>query len=129
MQQQITATAREGLAPVFGSSSFTPDTAARPLNEEAYDLYLHSIAVPGDPVPNKKAIAMLERAVGLDPNYAPAWRALALRYYYEARYAAGGEALIKRCDAAAERARALDPNFILAGTLLGSFNFLNLVSY
>ena len=118
MQQQITATAREGLAPVFGSSSFTADTAARPLNEEAYDLYLHSIAVPGDPVPNKRGIAMLERAVGLDPNYAPAWRALALRYYYEARYAAGGEALIKRCDAAAERARALDPNFILAGTLL-----------
>src|SRR5207244_9491521 len=30
MQQQITATAREGLAPVFGSSSFTADTAARP---------------------------------------------------------------------------------------------------
>ena len=118
MQQQITATAREGLAPVFGSSSFTADTAARPLNEEAYDLYLHSIPVPGDSVPNKRGIAMLERAVGLDPNYAPAWRALALRYYYEARYAAGGEALIKRCDAAAERARALDPNFILAGTLL-----------
>jgi DNA-binding winged helix-turn-helix (wHTH) protein/serine/threonine protein kinase len=118
MQQQITAAAREGLAPVFGSSSFTVDTAARPQNEEAYDLYLHSIAVPSDPVPNKRGIAVLERAVGLDPNYAPAWRALALRYYYEARYAAGGEALIKRCDAAAERARALDPNFILAGTLL-----------
>jgi DNA-binding winged helix-turn-helix (wHTH) protein/serine/threonine protein kinase len=117
MQQEITATAREGLAPVFGSSSFT-GTTARPQNEEAYDLYLHSIAVPGDPVPNQKAIAMLERAVGLDPNYAPAWRALALRYYYEARYAAGGEAMIKRCDAAAERARALDQNFILADTLL-----------
>jgi DNA-binding winged helix-turn-helix (wHTH) protein/serine/threonine protein kinase len=118
MQQQITATAREGLAPVFGSSSFTADTAARPQNEEAYDLYLHSIPVPGDPVPNKRGIAMLERAVGLDPNYAPAWRALALRYYYEARYAAGGEAMMKRCDAAAGRARALDPNFIPAGTLL-----------
>jgi hypothetical protein len=118
MQQRITATAREGLAPVFGSSSFTADTAARPQNEEAYDLYLHSIAVPGDPVPNQKAIAMLERAVGLDPNYAPAWRALALRYYYEARYAAGGEAMMKRCDAAAGRARALDPDFIPAGALL-----------
>jgi DNA-binding winged helix-turn-helix (wHTH) protein/serine/threonine protein kinase/Flp pilus assembly protein TadD len=118
MRQQITATAREGLAPVFGSSSFAPDTAARPQNEEAYNLYLHSIAVPGDPVPNKRGIAMLERALGLDPNYAPAWRALALRYYYEARYAAGGEAMIKRCDAAAGRARALDPNFILASTLL-----------
>jgi len=118
MQQQITATAREGLAPVFGSSSFAADTAARPQNEEAYDLYLHSIPVPGDPVPNKRGIAMLERAVGLDPNYAPAWRALALRYYYEARYAAGGEAMMKRCDAAAGRARALDPNFIPAGALL-----------
>jgi TolB-like protein len=118
MQQQITATAREGLAPVFGSSSFTADTAARPQNEEAYDLYLHSIAVPGDPIPNQKAIAMLERAVGLDPNYAPAWRALAMRYYYAARYAAGGEAMMKRCEAAARRARALDPNFILADTLL-----------
>src|SRR5438034_7651190 len=39
MQQEITATAREGLAPVFGSSSFT-GTTARPQNEEAYDLYL-----------------------------------------------------------------------------------------
>ena len=31
-----------------------------------------------------RAIAMLERSVGLDPDYAPAWAALSLRYYYQA---------------------------------------------
>ncbi len=118
MQRQIIATTREGLAPVLGSSPFTADTAARPQNEEAYNLYLHSIGVLSDPVPNTEAIAMLERAVALDPNYAPAWHALALRYYYEATYSAGGAASMKRSEAAAERARTLDPNFILADTLL-----------
>jgi DNA-binding winged helix-turn-helix (wHTH) protein/serine/threonine protein kinase len=118
LHRQIIGTTREGLAPVLGSSSFTADTAARPQNEEAYNLYLHSIAAPSDPVPNKKAIAMLETAVALDPNYAPAWRALALRYYYDSHYAGGGATMMTRCEAAAERARALDPNFILADTLL-----------
>ena len=55
-----------------------------PKNEEAYDLYLRSIALPHDPLPNKDAIAMLERAVGMDPTYGPAWDALGYRYYYDA---------------------------------------------
>ncbi len=114
MQEQIAASARGGIAPALGSSAFTSDTAARPQNEEAYDLYLRSAAVANDPIPNKQAIAMLQRAVGLDPKYAPAWRALAQRYYYESRYSAGGEDMMQRSDAAAERALVLDPNFILA---------------
>src|SRR6266404_5073282 len=32
MQRQVIATAREGLAPALGSTSFTTDTAARPQN-------------------------------------------------------------------------------------------------
>ncbi len=115
MQEQIAARARGGLAPVLGSSAFTTDAAAGPKNEEAYDLYLRSAAVPNDSQPNKQAIAMLERAVGLDSTYAPAWAALALRYYVDSAYAGGGEAVMKRSDAAAERALALDPNFIAAG--------------
>ena len=117
-RRAIIATAREGLAPVLGSSSFTAHTAARPQNEEAYELYLHSIAVPADPGPNKEAMAMLERAVALDTNYAPAWRALGWRYYYDAHYSNGGPPMIKRAEAAEERARAMDPNLILAETLL-----------
>jgi TolB-like protein len=118
MRRQVISTTREGLAPALGSSSFTADTAARPQNEEAYSLYLHSIGVLSDAVPNNKATGMLERAVALDPKYAPAWRALALRYYYEAHYSAQGPAMMKRSVAAAERARTLDPNFIQADTLL-----------
>ncbi len=116
MQEQIAARARGGLAPVLGSSAFTTDAAARPKNEEAYDLYLRSAAVPNDSQPNKEAIGMLERAVGLDSSYAPAWAALALRYYIDSQYAGGGEG--KRSDAAAERALALDPNFVAAGAQL-----------
>lgn len=118
MQRQVTATAREGLAPVLGSSSFAADSAARPQNEEAYDLYLRSIALSGENVPNQKGITMLERAVELDPKYAPAWYALALRYYYKSQYAGGGEAIMQRSEDADERARALDPDSILAGALL-----------
>jgi len=33
-------------------------------------LFLRSATVPHDPSPNKEAIKMLERAVGLDPTYA-----------------------------------------------------------
>ena len=75
-------------------------------------MYLRSIAVPHDVAPNKDAIAMLERAVGIDPSYAPAWAALGRRYYYDASFGDGGEQMLKRSDSAVERAVALDPNLI-----------------
>jgi serine/threonine protein kinase len=118
MQEQIAARARGSIAPVLGSSAFVTDTAARPKNEEAYDLYLRSAAVPRDPAPNKHAIDMLERAVGLDSTYPPAWAALGDRYYFDSAYAGGGEAMWKRSVAANERALALDPNLIVASARL-----------
>jgi len=114
MREQITSRVRQGLVPVLGGSSAPGEAGTRPKSEEAYDLYLRSIAVPHDVAPNKDAIAMLERAVGIDPSYAPAWDALGLRYYLEATYAEGGEQMLKRSDSAFERALALDPNLILA---------------
>jgi hypothetical protein len=90
------------------------EAGTHPKSEEAYDLYLRSIAVPHDPLPNKDAIAMLERAVGLDPTYAPAWGSLGIRYHYDAAYANGGEAVFQRSTAALQRATTLDPNFIVA---------------
>ena len=73
MRSQITAKVRQGLVPALGAGTDSAEAGTHPKNEEAYDLYLRSIALPHDPLPNKDAIAMLERAVGLDPNYAPAW--------------------------------------------------------
>jgi serine/threonine protein kinase len=114
MRSQITAKVRQRLVPALGVGGDSGDAGTRPKNEEAYDLYLRSIAVPHDPAPNKDAIAMLERAVGLDPSYAPAWGSLGLRYHYDAAYSNGGPEMLKRSDTALERAISLDPNYIAA---------------
>jgi hypothetical protein len=112
MRGQITAKVRQGLAPALGGGTNSSEGATRPKNEEAYDLYLRSIALPHDPLPNKDAIAMLERAVGLDPAYAPAWDALGVRYHYDSAYANGGDAAFQRGLTAFSRALSLDPDYI-----------------
>jgi TolB-like protein len=118
MRSQITSKVRQGLVPALGAGTNSAEGATRPKNEEAYDLYLRSIALPNDPQPNKEALAMLERAVGLDPSYAPAWNALGIRYHYDSAYANGGAAMFQRSNAAFERAMALDPNLIEAASQL-----------
>src|SRR5438552_4069598 len=118
MREQITSRVRQGLVPALGAASAVTETGTRPKSEEAYDLFLRSIAVPHDVALNKDAISMLERAVGIDPSYAPAWEALGLRYYYDGTYGDGGEQMLKRSDSALERAVALDPNLILAAAQL-----------
>jgi serine/threonine protein kinase/TolB-like protein len=118
MRGEITAKVRQGLVPALGAGTNSADGATRPKNEEAYDLYLRSIALPHDPAPNKDAISMLERAVGLDPSYAPAWGALALRYHYDSAYSDGGDAAFQRSNRAFEKAVALDPNLVSAAAQL-----------
>jgi tetratricopeptide (TPR) repeat protein len=93
-------------------------TASRPKSQEAYDLYLHSLALPHDPGPNKDAIAVLEHVVGVDKDYAPAWEALGQRYYFDSYYGGGGEEMFQRSNAAYERALALDPNGVAAASSL-----------
>lgn len=61
---------------------------------------------------------MLERAVGMDPSYAPAWEALGRRYYFEAVYSGGGEKLYEQSNAAYERSLSLDPNVVAAAGFL-----------
>jgi eukaryotic-like serine/threonine-protein kinase len=113
-RNQITARVRQGLVPALGAGADSEDAGTHPKSEEAYDLYLRSIALPHDPLPNKDAIAMLERAVGLDPSYAPAWAYLGVRYHYDGAYSNGGAEMLKRSDAALERAVSLDPNYVFA---------------
>jgi hypothetical protein len=81
MREQITAKVRQGLVPSLGAGTESTQGETHPRNEEAYDLYLRSLATSHDGSPNKQAIASLERAVGIDLTYAPAWAALGLRYY------------------------------------------------
>jgi TolB-like protein len=110
LQAQMAVQIRQGLLPALGAAGDFLDTGTRPKNAEAYDLYLHSLALPHDAGPNKDAIAVLEHVVAVDPAYAPAWEQLGLRCYFDAHYSDGGEAMFQRSNQAFERAIALDPN-------------------
>jgi TolB-like protein len=118
LQNQLSTQVQQGLLPALGSAGGELNTASRPKSQEAYDLYLHALALPHDPGPNKDAIAVLEHVVGEDPSYAPAWEVLGLRYYYDSTYAGGGEEMFQRSSAAFERALSLDPNRELAASNL-----------
>jgi len=119
LQEQLTTQVQHGLLPILGGGAGTVDaTASRPKNQQAYDFYLRSVAVPHDPAPNKEAIKMLEWAVGIDPTYAPAWEALGQRYYFDSTFGGGGEEMFQRSNSAYERAVSLDPNRVMAASLL-----------
>jgi TolB-like protein len=114
LQAQIAAQMRQGLLPALGVGGGFLDTGTRPKNPDAYDLYLHSLALPHDAGPNKDAIAVLEHVVDMDPTYAPAWEQLGVRCYYDADYSDGGEPMFQRSNKACEHAIELDPNRIVA---------------
>jgi tetratricopeptide (TPR) repeat protein len=118
LQSQLSTQVQQGLLPTLGVAGGTLSAASRPKSQEAYDLYLHSLALPHDPGPNKDAIAVLEHVVGEDPSYAPAWEALGQRYYFDSYYGGGGETMFQRSNAAYERALALDPNRVAAASSL-----------
>ncbi len=118
LQQQLSTQVQHGLLPALGGAGGEVETASAPKNQQAYDLYLRSVAVPHDPQPNKDAIAMLEKAVGIDPTYAPAWEALGQRYYFDSAYGNGGEEAFQRSNHAYERSLALDPNRLGAASNL-----------
>ena len=110
LHNKLTTEVQQGLLPVLGGGGGELNTASRPKNPEAYDLYLHSLALSHDVAQNKDAITVLEHVVVEDPGYAPAWDALGHRYYYDSSYGGGGEEMFQRSNAAYEKALALDPN-------------------
>src|SRR5579863_576382 len=118
LQDKLGGRLRQGLLPILGAAGGFLDTGTRPKNPEAYDLYLHVLALSHDPVPNKDAISVLEQVVKMDPDFAPAWEALGERYYFDSSYSTGGESAFQRSNAAAERAVKLDPNRMTAASRL-----------
>jgi TolB-like protein len=109
---QMVAPIRQGLVNALGRLAVSTPAATRPRSEEAYELYLRSIAQPHDGDGNRSAIAMLERSIGLDAAYAPAWAEAGLRYYYDYQYCGGGMPALRRARIANQRALSLDPNLL-----------------
>jgi serine/threonine protein kinase len=118
MREAVTSRVRAGLVPLLGGLSSPGEASTQPKSEEAYDLYLQSIALPRDVGPNQKAITMLERAVAMDPSYGPLWEALGNRYYFAGAYGGGGDVMLTRAESTLEHALSVDPNLIQAAGLL-----------
>jgi TolB-like protein/tRNA A-37 threonylcarbamoyl transferase component Bud32 len=109
LRNQMAKKVKQELLPALGVGNGSMDEGSAPANRDAYDLFMRSSAIPHDVGPNKDAIAMLEKAVKLDPNYAPAWEALGHRYYYDAVYSGGGAEGYEHSNAAYQRALTIEP--------------------
>jgi TolB-like protein len=133
VREQLATRLRQELLPALGTAAGAVEAGARPKSPEAYDLYLRSKPLTSDTEPNGQAIEMLERAVGLDPDFAPAWAELAQRYYYAANGSLHANQLAReayrKSRAAYERAHALDPDLVYAtrGLVVGDVENGNLV--
>ena len=114
LQSDMAAQIHQGLLPRLGITGGRFATGRRPKDPQAYDLYLHALALPHDPGPNKDAIAVLQHVVQMDPDYAPAWQELGVRAYYDSTYSDGGEAMFQLSNQACEKAVSLDPNLTQA---------------
>src|SRR5580698_2851212 len=56
MREQVTSRVRQGLIPALGAPSAAAENGTRPTNEEAYDLYLRSVALAHDGDQNREAV-------------------------------------------------------------------------
>ncbi len=120
VQSQLEKKVRQELLPALGVSRTAVEASSAPANGEGYDWYLRSLSMGHEAGPNKEAIKMLEKAVALDPKYAPAWEALGRRYYFDANYANGGAAEYDRSNDAYERALTLEPGRVGAAGFLAA---------
>ena len=114
MRNELSNRVRSGLLPRLNITTAAQDPS-RPHSDEAYALFLRATATPFDPIPNKDALGFLERAVQLDPTYAPAWSSLGLRSYYDFQYADGGPPALARAKASHVRALEIDPDLVASG--------------
>ena len=108
MRGRIAEGVQQGLLPALGARA-VPGSGSTPIHDEAYQLYLRSLAIPQQPKATERAIEMLERVVALEPEFAPAWEALGTRYYDSGTWYTGAEPARQKSLAAYRKALELDP--------------------
>ena len=116
LRQQLSDTVRANLLPIFDQTAHVSGSA--PTNSAAYEMYLQSLAMSNDTEPNREGVALLEKAVELDPGYAPAWSQLAWRYALSYAYGGGGRRDQELAIESAQTALELDPDLMAASRQL-----------
>lgn len=91
---------------------------------EAYNDYLAGTDLLRSGTDLQQAVIYLQRAIGLDPDYAAAWAALALAYGQSAwrDVGEGMRANLQKLGEAAKRAVELDPGLADGYVMLGQYN-------
>ncbi len=79
-----------------------------PRSPIAYELYMRGLAAGNSSDEYKHAVELLEASVGMEPNYAPAWAALAGRYI-NARGYLQDDTMFGKAEIAAKKAIELNP--------------------
>jgi TolB-like protein/DNA-binding winged helix-turn-helix (wHTH) protein len=110
LHDKLAVAASQGLLPAINIPAVSPENVPGPRNEQAFDLFQHSLVIPLDPGPNQNAIHTLEQSVSLDGGYTPAWSQLSWRYYIDYHYGSGGEAAREKSLLASRRQSELDPS-------------------
>jgi DNA-binding winged helix-turn-helix (wHTH) protein/TolB-like protein len=118
LHDKLAVSAVKGLLPALNISNEPTAAVPTPKNEQALELFLHSLTIPLDPGPNQLAIEKLEESVSLDGGYAPAWGELGWRYYIDYHYGNGGEAAVNKALQAFKRQSEIDPNMPAVSTTI-----------
>jgi TolB-like protein len=121
IRRELSTRIQNNLLPKLAGGAATTDQN-QPTSAEAYALYLRANVASTDPVPNKEAVSMLQRAVSLDPKFALAWEALAQREYFDYSFSDGGSPALERMQEAARRALAIAPDRVNPALRLISMN-------
>ncbi len=112
MQEQIATRVQQRLLPLIGARRVRSRLPRDPPTRRPTTCSCAALRRPYDPGPNKQAIAMLERSVGLDPTFGRAWAALGFATTTTAATRTVAQQAQQRSVAAYERALALDPTLI-----------------
>lgn len=120
MRSRIAEAVERGLLPALGAHAVKTKSSS-PAHDEAYQLYLRAIALPQQPKLTEKAIELLERAVTLEPTFAPAWDELGIRYYASGTWFKGRDEARQKSLAAHRKALELDPELLSAARQVVNF--------
>ncbi len=108
LQDDIAIAVAQGLNLIFAGGN-----NAKRIDPMAHDCYLRARSLSGSPVHVEQSIKLLEDAVALAPDFAPAWASLAMALAVRARWVTHADRFAADRDQsllAAARATALDPS-------------------
>jgi TolB-like protein/Tfp pilus assembly protein PilF/predicted Ser/Thr protein kinase len=99
-----------GLKVRFSSDERRNMRADVPADPLAYEYYLRAISYPVTLDGDRMAVGMLEKALDLDPDYAPAWAEYGFRLYQIGSFGLLGEEQRSRTEQALRKALSLNEN-------------------